>query len=79
MLEIIKDRLDILEEQIDGLEGEATDVGTIAGKFTMDGTLSAAMGIDMNEDLKDLKDFEKHPAVRTVFIFSLSSEDRKNT
>ncbi|CAG5088168.1 Oidioi.mRNA.OKI2018_I69.PAR.g11760.t1.cds [Oikopleura dioica] len=67
MLEIIKDRLDILEEQIDGLEGEATDVGTIAGKFTMDGTLSAAMGIDMNEDLKDLKDFENHPAVRHFY------------
>ena len=55
MLEIIKDRLDIIIEQIDDLDGEATDVGTIAGKFTMDGTLSAAMGIDMNEDLKDLK------------------------
>ena len=66
MMEISRSRLDVLVEQIENLGGEAINADIVAGKYTMDGTLAAAMGIDMNEDFKNLREFENHPAVRHV-------------
>ena len=43
------------------------------GKYSMDSFMQMAMGINMNEELKDFRNFEDHPAVKVsknlIFFF----------
>ncbi|CAG5105567.1 Oidioi.mRNA.OKI2018_I69.chr1.g2244.t1.cds [Oikopleura dioica] len=57
MMSVTKARLDILCDQIRNLNGEKINVKGVTGKYTMDGFLAGAMGVDL--ELEDLRDFTK--------------------
>ena len=42
------------------------------GKYSMDSFMQMAMGINMNEELKDFRNFEDHPAVKVSEKFKKS-------
>ena len=56
-MSVTKARLDILCEQIRNLNGEKINVKGVTGKYTMDGFLAGAMGVDL--ELEDLREFTK--------------------
>ena len=41
------------------------------GKYSMDSFMQMAMGINMNEELKDFRNFEDHPAVKVSEKFEI--------
>ena len=51
-------------EQIRGLNGESIDSRIIGGKFAIDAFLTSALGVDMNEELENIREFENHPFVK---------------
>ena len=57
MMSVTKARLDILCDQIKKLNGEKINVKGVTGKYTMDGFLAGAMGVDL--ELEDLREFTK--------------------
>lgn len=44
------------------------------GKYSMDSFMQMAMGINMNEELKDFRNFEDHPAVKVSEKFEIFSQ-----
>ena len=56
--------IDILTEQIRGLNGESIDSRIIGGKFAIDAFLTSALSVDMNKELENIREFENHPIVK---------------
>lgn len=55
-----------LVEDIASLKGESISAKTIMSKFAIDTFLQTAMGVNMNDELKDVRKFDSHPLVKHI-------------